>query len=302
MRKGDRVDRFFEFLKNNTAVVAVAAGIVLFIAMNGITSCIAHGDGGNPPTEQHGQIERSQDADTGRGQKEKASLSEVQRATVKEYDDATQRIVATLENSKWSAIDGTGSMTIKDGIITEKYGETDNDSCKVKTKKQTFAITAADTLGADQSGALSWDVLSVIDSDGKSHIMTLSTVNPAADGEGNDEYHDISCDLFHNEGGYTNSRSCEDVSIPALADPDFKSAIDGKTKELRASLVDYLLANHSTTTELVWDGAVTDVFANGVKTFSFGIRNANTGDGDSCTRINVTYHTDTHEFEEVDVQ
>ena len=39
-----------------------------------------------------------------------------------------------------------------------------------------------------------------------------------------------------------------------------------------------------------------------LKTFSFGIRNANTGDGDSSTRINVTYHTDTHEFEEVDVQ
>lgn len=29
------MDKFMEFLKNNTAVVAVAAGIVLFIAMNG---------------------------------------------------------------------------------------------------------------------------------------------------------------------------------------------------------------------------------------------------------------------------
>ena len=77
-------------------------------------------------------------------------------------------------------------MTIKDGIITEKYGDTDGDKTKTVTKKQSFAITAADTLGADQSGALSWNVLSVIDSDGKSHIMTLSTVNPAANGEGND--------------------------------------------------------------------------------------------------------------------
>lgn len=296
------MDRFFEFLKKNTAIVAVAAGIVLFIAMNGITSCVTHGDGGNPPTEQHDQVERSEDAGTDGSQKERVSLSEAQRDVAKDYDDATQSIVATLENSKWGAIDGTGSMTIKDGIITEKYGDTDGDKTKTVTKKQSFAITAADTLGADQSGALSWNVLSVIDSDGKSHIMTLSTVNPAANGEGNDEYHDISCDLFHNEGGYTNSRSCEDVSIPALDDPNFKSSIDGKTKELRASLVEYLLANHSTTTELVWDGAVTDVFANGVKTFSFGIRNANTGDDDSSTRINVTYHTDTHEFEEVDVQ
>ena len=162
--------------------------------------------------------------------KEKVSLSEAQRDVAKDYDNATLGIVATLENSKWGAIDGTGSMTIKDGIITEKYGDTDGDKTKTVTKKQSFAITAADTLGADQSGALSWNVLSVIDSDGKSHIMTLSTVNPAANGEGNDEYHDISCDLFHNDGGYTNSRSCEDVSIPALDDPNFKSSIDGKPK------------------------------------------------------------------------
>lgn len=170
MRKGDRMDRFFEFLKNNTAIVAIAAGIVLFIAMNGITSCVAHGNGGNPPTEQHDQIERSEDAGTDGGQKEKVSLSEAQQNVAKDYDDATQGIVATFENSKWGAIDGTGSMTIKDGIITEKYGDTDGDKTKTVTKKQSFAITAADTLGADQSGALSWNVLSVIDSDGKSHL------------------------------------------------------------------------------------------------------------------------------------
>ena len=40
------MDKFIEFLKNNTAVVAVAAGIVLFIAMNGITSCVAKGNAG----------------------------------------------------------------------------------------------------------------------------------------------------------------------------------------------------------------------------------------------------------------
>ena len=96
------MDRFFEFLKNNTAIVAVAAGIVLFIAMNGITSCVAHGDGGNPPTEQHDQIERSEDARTDGGQKEKVSLSEAQRDVAKDYDDATLGIVATLENSKWA--------------------------------------------------------------------------------------------------------------------------------------------------------------------------------------------------------
>ena len=50
------MDKFIEFLKNNTAVVAVAAGIVLFIAMNGITSCVAKGnagdDAGSPAIER----------------------------------------------------------------------------------------------------------------------------------------------------------------------------------------------------------------------------------------------------------
>ena len=73
------MDRFFEFLKNNTAIVAVAAGIVLFIAMNGITSCVAHGDGGNPPTEQHDRIERSEDAGTDGGQRESLAVRSTAR-------------------------------------------------------------------------------------------------------------------------------------------------------------------------------------------------------------------------------
>ena len=40
------MDKFIEFLKNNTAVVAVAAGLVHFSAMNGITACVANGKAG----------------------------------------------------------------------------------------------------------------------------------------------------------------------------------------------------------------------------------------------------------------
>lgn len=297
------MDKFIEFLKNNTAVVAVAAGIVLFIAMNGITSCVANGNKGEDSAKQRTPLEQPATSKDGPTGKKTVSLTEEQLAASKNYDDATEKVIDILENCKWAAIDGTGSLAIKDGVITEKYGETDSESSKVKTKKQTFAITAIDSVTADQTGALSWNVLSVIDSEGKSHIMTLSTASPIATGEGGDMYHDVSCDLFHNEGGYTNNRSCEDVSIPALKDENFKKAIGGHTKELRKSLVEFLLANHSTTTELVWDGTVTEVFADNVKTFTFSVRNSTTLDDDSSSlRINVTYHLDTHEFEEVDLR
>ena len=297
------MDKFIEFLKNNTAAVAVAAGIVLFIAMNGITSCVAGVNGNHNSVNQESQQEQPDSPQNGTSGKKAVSLPEEQLSATKNYDDATEKIVETLEGCKWAAIDGTGSLTIKDGVITEKYGETDSESSKVKTKKQAFAITAIDSVTADQTGALSWNVLSVIDSEGRSHIMTLSTASPIATGEGGDMYHDVSCDLFHNEGGYTNNRSCEDVSIPALKDENFKKAIGGHTKELRKSLVEFLLANHSTTTELVWDGTVTEVFADNVKTFTFSVRNSTTLDDDSSSlRINVTYHLDTHEFSEVDLR
>lgn len=297
------MDKFIEFLKNNTAVVAVAAGIVLFIAMNGITSCVAGGHEGDNPANRENQLEQPASSKNDAPSKKTISLSEEQLAASKNYDDATEKIIDTLEKCKWAAIDGTGSLTIKNGIITEKYGEADSENDKVKTKKQTFAIAAIDSIAGDQTGALSWDVLSIIDSKGESHIMTLSTASPIASGEGGDMYHDVSCDLFHNEGGYTNNRSCEEVSIPALKDDNFRKAIDGHTKEFRKSLIEFLLANHSTTTELVWDGTVTDVFADNVKTFTFGIRNSTTLDDDSTSqRINVTYHIDTHEFEEVDLR
>ena len=297
------MDKFFEFLKNNTAIVAVAAGIILFIAMNGITSCVASSNKGDTQETQQEQQEQPAHNENSSTNAETIKLTAAQKDAVDNYSDATKAIVDTLEGCKWAANDGSGSLTVKNGIITEKYGETEDQKTKSKTNKQTFAITALDSIAADQTGAVTWNVLSVLDEAGNTHIMTLSTVNPAANGEGGDVYYGVSCDLFKNDSGYTNNRCCEDVSIPALDDENFKKAIDGHTDELKKSLIDYLLANHSTTTELVWDNTMTEVFGSNVKTFSFGIKNASSGDDDSSlTKVNVTYHTDTHEFEEVDVQ
>ena len=61
------MDKFMEFLKNNTAVVAVAAGIVLFIAMNGITSCVAKGGGNDAPADAHGQLEQKSEQSSHKG-------------------------------------------------------------------------------------------------------------------------------------------------------------------------------------------------------------------------------------------
>lgn len=297
------MDKFMEFLKNNTAVVAVAAGIMLFIAMNGITSCVAGGntgaDEGSPAIERKSE----QEPQKGKTKDSKTELTERQRSAIKDYDQATKQIVEQIEQSKWAANDGSGSLTVKDGVITEKYGETDNESNKVKTKKQTFAITAVDSIAADQTGALSWEVFSVIDGEGKDHIMTLSRTNPAAlTGEGNDTYFELRCDMFHNENGYSNNRCAESAKINGIDDENLKRAIDGHTKKFKRSVIEYLLANHSTTTELTWDGTVIENFSESTRTLSFSIKNATNAAEDSLPSMLVIYHTDTHEFEEADVQ
>ena len=297
------MDKFIEFLKNNTAVVAVAAGIVLFIAMNGITSCVAKGnagtDGESPAIEKKSEL---------RSQKESASsskteLTERQRSAIKDYNQATKQTVEQIEKSKWAANDGSGSLTVKDGIITETYGEAEGSSKKAKKQVQTFAITAVDSIAADQTGALSWEVFSVIDADGNDHIMTLTRTDPAAlTGEGNDTYFELKCDMFHNENGYSNNRCAESAKINGIDDENLKQAIDGRTKEFKRSVIEYLLANHSTTTELTWDGTVIENFNESTRTLTFSIKNATNAAEDSLPSILVIYHTDTHEFEEVDVQ
>jgi len=297
------MDRFFEFLKNNTAVVAVAAGIVLFIAMNGITSCVAGGNAGTDSGSSAIEQKSEQESRKGENADSKTELTERQRSAVKDYDQATKQIVEQIEQSKWAANDGSGSLTVKDGVITEKYGETDNESNKVKTKKQTFAITAVDSIAADQTGALSWEVFSVIDGEGKDHIMTLSRTDPAAlTGEGNDTYFELKCDMFHNENGYSNNRCAESAEINGIDDENLKQAIDGHTKKFKRSVIEYLLANHSTTTELTWDGTVIENFGESTRTLTFSIKNATNTPEDSLPTMLVIYHTDTHEFEEVDVQ
>ena len=115
------MDKFMEFLKNNTAVVAVAAGIVLFIAMNGITSCVAKGGGNDAPADAQEQLEQKSEQPSHKGDAadSKTELTERQRSAIRDYDQATKQIVEQIENSKWAANDGSGSMTIKDGIITD---------------------------------------------------------------------------------------------------------------------------------------------------------------------------------------
>ena len=192
---------------------------------------------------------------------------------------------------------------VKDGIITESYGESKDSVKKTKKQVRTFAITAVDTIAGDQTGALSWVVFSVIDASGNDHIMTLSRVDPAAlTGEGNDTYFELKCDMFHNENGYSNNRCAESAKFNGIDGDNFKKAIDGLTKEFKRSVIEYLLANHSTTTELTWDGTVIENFNESTRTLTFGIKNATNADEDSLPSILVIYHTDTHEFEEVDVQ
>lgn len=296
------MDKFMEFLKNNTAVVAVATGIVLFIAMNGVTSCVAKNAGDNtdsPAIEQKSE----QPSHKGDAADSKTELTERQRSAIKDYDQATKQSVEQIEKSKWAASNGSGSLTVKDGVITETYGENDGSSKKTKKKVQTFAITAVDSLTADQTGALSWEVFSVVDAEGNDHIMTLTRVDPAAlTGEGNDTYFELKCDMFHNESGYSNNRCAESAKFNGIEGDNFKKAIDGRAKEFKRSAIEYLLANHSTTTELTWDGTVIENFNESTRTLTFGIKNATNAAEDSLPSILVIYHTDTHEFEEVDVQ
>ena len=296
------MDKFMEFLKNNTAVVAVATGIVLFIAMNGVTSCVAKNAGDNtdsPAIEQKSE----QPSHKGDAADSKTELTERQRSAIKDYDQATKQSVEQIEKSKWAASDGSGSLTVKDGVITETYGENDGSSKKTKKKVQTFAITAVDSLTADQTGALSWEVFSVVDAEGNDHIMTLTRVDPAAlTGEGNDTYFELKCDMFHNESGYSNNRCAESAKFNGIEGDNFKKAIDGRAKEFKRSAIEYLLANHSTTTELTWDGTVIENFNESTRTLTFGIKNATNAAEDSLPSILVIYHTDTHEFEEVDAQ
>lgn len=297
------MDKFIEFLKNNTAVVAVAAGIVLFIAMNGVTSCVAKGnagtDGESPAIEQKSE-RKSQKGET---TDSKTELTERQRSAIKDYDQATKQTVEQIERSKWAANDGSGTLTVKDGVITESYGEGEGSSKKTKKQVQTFAITAVDSIAADQTGALSWEVFSVIDAEGNDHIMTLTKTDPAAlTGEGNDTYFELKCDMFHNENGYSNNRCAEDAKIDGIDDENLKQAINGHTKKFKQSVIEYLLANHSTTTELTWDGTVIENFGESTRTLTFSIENATNAAGDSFPSMLVIYHTDTHEFEEADVQ
>lgn len=296
------MDKFIEFLKNNTAVVAVAAGIVLFIAMNGVTSCVAKsagGDANSPAIEQKSELasQKKKPAES------KTELTERQRSAIKNYDQATKQTVEQIEKSKWAASDGSGTLTVKDGVITETYGEAEGSAKKTKKKVQTFAITAVDSLTADQTGALSWEVFSVVDAEGNDHIMTLTRVDPAAlTGEGNDTYFELKCDMFHNENGYSNNRCAESAKIDGIDDKNFKQAIDGRTKEFKRSVTEYLLANHSTTTEVTWDDTVIENFTESTRTLTFSIKNATNAAEDSLPSMLVIYHTDTHEFEEVDVQ
>lgn len=297
------MDKFIEFLKNNTAVVAVAAGIVLFIAMNGITSCVAKGDAGadgeSPAIEQKSERESQK----GKTADSKTELTDRQRSAIKDYDQATKQTVEQIERSKWAANDGSGSLTIKDGIITESYGEAEASSKKTKKQVQTFAITAVDSIAADQTGALSWEVFSVIDGEGNDHIMILTRTDPAAlTGEGNDTYFELKCDMFHNENGYSNNRCAENAKIVGIDDENLKQALDGHTKKFKQSVIEYLLANHSTATELTWDGTVIENFSESTRTLTFSIENATNAAEDSLPSMLVIYHTDTHEFEEVDVQ
>lgn len=297
------MDKFIEFLKNNTAVVAVAAGIVLFIAMNGITSCVAKGNagsGGESPAIEQKSERKSQ---KGKTTDSKTELTDRQRSAIKDYDQATKQTVEQIERSKWAANDGSGSLTIKDGIITESYGDAEGSTKKTKKHVQTFAITAVDSIAADQTGALSWEVFSVIDGEGNDHIMTLTRTDPAAlTGEGNDTYFELKCDMFHNENGYSNNRCAENAKINGIDNENLKQAIDGHTKKFKQSVIEYLLANHSTTTELTWDGTVIENFSESTRTLTFSIENATNAAEDSLPSMLVIYHTDTHEFEEVDVQ
>ena len=168
---------------------------------------------------------------------------------------------------------------------------------------QTFAITSVGSIAADQTGALSWEVFSVIDAEGNDHIMTLTKTDPAAlTGEGNDTYFELKCDMFHNEGGYSNNRCAESAKIDGIDDGNLKQAIDGHTKKFKRSVIEYLLANHSTTTELTWDGTVIENFGESTRTLTFDIKNATNSAEDSLPSMLVIYHTDTHEFEEADVQ
>lgn len=296
------MNKLIEFAKNNTMIVAGVAAVVLFIAMNSLTSCVAHsnGDGSSQQQEQSAsEIQSGKKSKT-----RKVNLTDEQKSVIGNYSNETKSVIETLENIKWAAVDDAGALDIKDGVFTETHSDTDSSSSKPVVKKtvNTFAITASDQLNIDQTGAVSYKLFTIVDGKGKDHILKLSTVNPAANGEGGDTYYQLTCDLFKNANGYTNNRSAENVTISALDDPNLSKAIDGRTKALKQSLIEYLLANHATATELIWDGDVTFMYSSNAVSFSFGIQTTRVSESDSIPRVNVTYHTDTHEFEEAEIQ
>ena len=53
---------------------------------------------------------------------------------------------------------------------------------------------------------------------------------------------------------------------------------------------------------MTWDGTVIENFGESTRTLSFSIKNATNAAEDSLPSMLVIYHTDTHEFEEADVQ
>ena len=295
------MDKLFDFLKNNTMVVAVAAGLVLFFAMNGVMSCAAHNASGGGSGAEVTQEQKKTSGGASKNPEIKPTAA--QSKVISGYDDATEKVVDKLEGAKWAATDGSGSLYIKDGKLTEKFGESDGSKKQNKGKTQTFAITSMDELSVDQTGAMSYQIFSVLDSDGDTHIMKLATVNPAALGQGGDEYLELSSDLFQGAESYTNNRSAETAKIVGLDDGNLSRAIDGRTKELKKSLIDYLVANHSTTTELDWTGNVTYSYSTGIRSFEFTLKTGeSTDDGSDDQRITVSYRTDTNEFEEADIQ
>ena len=106
----------------------------------------------------------------------------------------------------------------------------------------------------------------------------------------------------HHDPHQDGPRCAESAKIDGIDDGNLKQAIDGHTKKFKRSVIEYLLANHSTTTELTWDGTVIENFGESTRTLTFDIKNATNSAEDSLPSMLVIYHTDTHEFEEADVQ
>lgn len=290
----------FDFIEKHKIAFVVIATLIFFAVYMGVSNA-ARASRQDP--QEEAIEETAQDAEDSGGDAGAVStkgLTEEQRAYVKDYDQQEQAIIAQLAATPWREGDGQGTLSFTaSGTFTETLPADTDGARAAEKRKRSLAIVAVDghPVGASQDGATSVTTFIGLMEDGTYQVFHLTqTQVPDSDTPNPILY--LESDALGGTGSFTNQGAWEDLDIQGVG-KEVSEAVDGKTKDLKACLTDYVSAYHSACATATWDKSFSVNYADNTVMVGFTLTSSvlDSSGAPEESYILITYHMDTKTFE-----